>query len=59
MMLAKDKQKERAKVPMCVTDWVMLKLETGGGGGILGKPTRKLFSNWEGCSSERGSVSTH
>ena len=31
MMLAKDKQKERAKVPMCVTDWVMLKLETGGG----------------------------
>lgn len=32
VMLAKDKQKERAKVPMCVTDWVMLKLETGGGG---------------------------
>ena len=32
VMFAKDKQKERAKVPMCVTDWVTLKLETGGGG---------------------------
>lgn len=51
----RQRQAERRGEGANVRDRVMLKLVFFLG--MLGKPTRKLFSNWEGCSSERGSVS--